>query len=348
MIRREKKVIITFDYELFLGNDSGELFTSLINPTDKILDKLKKNEAKALFFIDTPFLLYLKKEYPESYEIVKNQIFDILKQGSYIGLHIHPQWIDAQKLSENRWTFKTFEHYRFHSLSDIERDTLFSDCYNELDSILKKASFNNINQKEICHYRAGGWSIQPFAIFKKYFEQYNLVYDFSVKTASKIEELPYHYYNYENVTMKKDFWMFNDDPCTADNKGIFNEYPLTAVKFNKYIYWKIKRFFDKKCKIKNKIYGDGIGLSKSIDKNKNEPSDKKRKTMLNRIKNKFCKKTVHLIFENYNSKIFKFILKFIFLKKDVAVVIGHPKTFTDLSLDNLSYTIKKYKTYIPQ
>ena len=348
MIRKEKKVIITFDYELFLGKDSGELFTSLIKPTDKILEKLKENNAKALFFIDTPFFIFLKRNNAECYDIVKKQLLNILKQGSYLGLHIHPQWVNAEELSDKRWTFTTFKHYRFHSLDKAEQENMFCDCYNELRNILKEAMLEGkIDQKNIYHFRAGGWSLQPFSVFNTLFDRYNLEYDFSVKPYAKIEKLPYHYYNYESVTTSNDSYKFIDDPCIVDNTGKYKEYPLSAVKVNKYAYWKIKKYIDRKYLNKNKIFGDGVGLSKSLDLNDNEKIDKKRKKIFERIMNKFHKKILYLVFENYNTVIFRIILRLVFCNKKIGVVVGHPKTFSELSLNNLIYTIQKYKTYIP-
>ena len=74
----KKKTILTFDYELSLGNDSGTIEKCMIEPTYKILEILKRNNSKALFFIDSTFLVVLKQDYYEGYLKVKNQILDTL------------------------------------------------------------------------------------------------------------------------------------------------------------------------------------------------------------------------------------------------------------------------------
>ncbi len=53
----KKLLLITFDYELFLGEKSGTVQQCLIDPTDKLLDLLGKYAFKALFFIDTVYIL---------------------------------------------------------------------------------------------------------------------------------------------------------------------------------------------------------------------------------------------------------------------------------------------------
>jgi len=348
LIRKEKKVIITLDYELFLGKDSGNLYTSLINPTEKILEKLNNYNESAIFFIDVPFVIYLKDSYPEEYQIVKKQLIGILRQGSYLGLHIHSQWLDAAGLSKNRWTFKTFDHYRFHSLSKDKQADLFTNCYNVLAEILKEALLlYNCDQKKIIHFRAGGWSIQPFSIFKGFFEKYGIVHDFSVKPAVKMEMLPYHYFDFENVSIKKSSWSFFDDPCTSKDSGSFIEYPVTTLKLNSFLYTRIKRLIVKIFPEDGSPYGDGLGLSQSLDVYQKQVKNKNR-SLFKRIGRVLNTTPVPLVFENYVFVLFKYLLKIIYLNKDLAVIVGHPKSFSDLSIKNLDYLLRKFKTYIPK
>jgi peptidoglycan/xylan/chitin deacetylase (PgdA/CDA1 family) len=60
-MREKRTVLITFDYELFLGEQSGIVHQCLIEPTNKLLDCLNKYAFKAVFFIDTVYLLRLKE-----------------------------------------------------------------------------------------------------------------------------------------------------------------------------------------------------------------------------------------------------------------------------------------------
>ena len=54
---KAKLLLITFDYELFLGEQSGAVTQCLINPTDRLLASLNSYGLKALFFIDTVFYI---------------------------------------------------------------------------------------------------------------------------------------------------------------------------------------------------------------------------------------------------------------------------------------------------
>jgi hypothetical protein len=55
----KKNSIITFYYEVFLGHKTGTIETCVIKPTQLILEILHGNNAKAIFFVDATWLLFL-------------------------------------------------------------------------------------------------------------------------------------------------------------------------------------------------------------------------------------------------------------------------------------------------
>ena len=91
----DKNVIITFDYELSLGNKSGSVKKCMLEPTNLILGVLKNHNAKAIFFIDTPYLKRLE-EISTKFDqakgdliAIENQIIQIADEGHYVFHHIH-------------------------------------------------------------------------------------------------------------------------------------------------------------------------------------------------------------------------------------------------------------------
>jgi len=249
----KKKIIFTFDYELYLGKDSGTIEKCMLEPTDNILKIFKKYDAKGLFFVDATFLTVLKKDYFEGYQKVKNQILNILKSGSYIGLHIHPHWIDSYMISENRWSFKSYDNFRIHNLSNEQILKIIRDSFNELDIICKEFD----KDYNIDSFRAGGWCVQPFELLKEDLKSIGIKYDFSVLPGMKIDNLPKHYYNYKKAP-QKDFWKFEDDVLKEDKNGSFIEVPTTIVKMNILDVFKLKKA------IKGlKTIGDGKGADDS-------------------------------------------------------------------------------------
>src|ERR1700752_3016553 len=110
-----KKVLLTFDYELFLGKKSGSVENCLLLPTESILNILDKYKIPSVFFVDATYLLKLK-ELKDSYTNVASdyakivaQIRKMISGGHDVYLHLHPHWKDAQYLPEiNQWKLEEF------------------------------------------------------------------------------------------------------------------------------------------------------------------------------------------------------------------------------------------------
>ncbi len=171
----KKLLLITFDYELFLGEKSGTPKDCLIDPTDKLLACLEKYKFRAIFFVDTVYLLCLKKiaenqaKAKKDLAAIFSQLVQIVNSGHEIHPHIHPHWMDAQYDERlNEWSLKQKEHYTFASLTDVRRRELFDQSIQIIRSILDLAK----SGQSIDSYRAGGWSIEPFAHFRALFIHY--------------------------------------------------------------------------------------------------------------------------------------------------------------------------------
>ena len=100
-----KKIFLTFDYEVFLRR-SGSINKCILKPTSLIIDNLQRNNIKAVFFIDILQLYMLRKvNQIDDYDILKNNILELLKNGHQVELHVHPHWIDAIYDKENKVAF---------------------------------------------------------------------------------------------------------------------------------------------------------------------------------------------------------------------------------------------------
>ena len=78
-MKKVKTLLFTFDYELFLGKRSGNVIESVIEPTQEVLNILSEFSCKAIFFVDTTWLIKLKElsqQYPScknKYQLVSSQ-----------------------------------------------------------------------------------------------------------------------------------------------------------------------------------------------------------------------------------------------------------------------------------
>jgi hypothetical protein len=309
-----KKILFTFDYELFLGEKSGSVEKCLIEPTNILIQLFEKHKiCNAIFFVDTTYLMRLKNEgYKETnndFKIISEQLIKLINKGNFVFPHIHPHWIDAIYLKElNQWSLKNYSKYRFHNVNDETKDKLFKESIQILEEIVKQS-----NQKyPINSYRAGGWSIQPFDDFINSFKKYGISNDFSVLPGF-INLSDAQFFDFKNCPENK-YYQFNNDPCLEDKNGAFKEFSISSINLN-YLNKLLSKINDK-CiwKIGYRSFGNGL----SVNINQKE------------INNEYINNKEMLSFELLNLSKLKLYKKFI-INNDYIHFISHPKM---LSLNN--------------
>ena len=83
------RLIITFDYELFFGDEAGTVQNTLIKPTNSILAALGKSPA--VFFVDYLMLKYMIAENDitkAEAALIIEQLKEIVKRGHRIDSHV--------------------------------------------------------------------------------------------------------------------------------------------------------------------------------------------------------------------------------------------------------------------
>jgi|ERR1035437_806576 hypothetical protein len=313
-----KNVILTFDYEVFLGQETGTIENCVIKPTQLILEILQRNNATAIFFVDTTWLLFLQDNFPSDFQIISKQLRAIIKSGSSIELHLHPQWKSASRIGE-KIVFKSFNNYKLHSLSQEEILDLFRKSTELLESITL--------QKVRC-FRAGGFCIEPFSQIKVAFQTCGLKFDFSVVPGSYLIEGDVYDYDFSKVP-KLPFYYFQDEASKPEINGSFVEIPISTYNNNP-----IYRFVNKITLISNndKIFGDG----KSIQE--------KSSFFIRSLYRRLQFSTGGLSIDKTSNMFFKYLLKIHFRREDLIIIVSHPKALSEIALRNLSYVTKHYNT----
>lgn len=247
----KKNLLLTFDYELFLGKRSGTVHDCLIQPTYELTSILNKHGVKSIFFVDTTYLLTLEK-YAAGYkackndlEIVSEQLRELNRDGHDVFPHIHPHWLNAVYSPQiNQWQLNDTTLYRFHQLSPSQREEIFTGSLNLLQKILGKSN------RPIDGYRAGGWCVQPISDFIPHFRKYGIKYEFSVLPG---------YYQFTNAQYfdftaapHKDYYHFENDVTIEDKNGSFMEFTGSMITMTKPI-----RLIDKfTTKLRYKLLND--------------------------------------------------------------------------------------------
>jgi hypothetical protein len=234
-----KLLLITFDYELFLGERSGTVQNCLINPTNNLLACLDEHAFKAVFFIDTVYILRLMEMAADHHrakadlEAITNQLVQIVKKGHEVHPHIHPHWMDAiYDPKVNEWNLSEKRFYTFASISEENRAKLFGNTVAFIKSILELA--NRI--QPIDCYRAGGWSIQPFLNFKPFFIQHGIKNEWSI-IPGKYQFSDAHSFDFRKAPVQNPIYRFQEDPCLEDRDGQFQEMTISSLSLNRFEKW---------------------------------------------------------------------------------------------------------------
>lgn len=272
----KKKLLLTFDYELFLGERSGTPQDCLIAPTRHLLEIASRYPLKMVFFVDTLYLLRLNEQAAthgkcgEDFKLVTGQLKELAAAGHYLFPHLHAHWLDAVYIPEcNEWSLQNARYYRLHAVEQDLRRQLFRDSMALLEEIVRSAGASY----PIDAYRAGGWSIQPFDIFAPLFHEFGIRYEFSV-AARRWSFTQAHWFDFTAVQEAKGPYRYSDDVTKPDPGGEFTQFPISFVvtgKWSRRLDLLLRRTFYKRFL---KPYGKGgILNAKSLPHDRNRYPD---------------------------------------------------------------------------
>ncbi|MDH7461296.1 hypothetical protein QEG73_08395 [Chitinophagaceae bacterium 26-R-25] len=321
-------LLITFDYELFLGTNSGTPQKCMIEPTNAILNVLDTHACKAVFFVDTTYLYQLKKiieKYPKAladYNDIVNQLRVLVKKGHYIFPHLHPHWLDAvYNPVNNEWSLNNSRYYCFSSLDVAQQNILFQESMEIIRSITDCVS----DEYLIDGYRAGGWSIQPFPLFMQQFLKHGIVHEFSVRKEMYMKS-DAQCYDFRNAP-DKDIYRFHDNVVKEDVSGGFLQYTISAITLNKHQNWLSSKIDSLIYRLKIKNYGDGRGIATNVIESENRAEKNGGKQIMASIE--------EMNFVTYLG------LKKAMKNREYFHFISHPKMVTPLQLKLFARLLKK-------
>lgn len=324
---------ITFDYELFLGENYKNEEEVLIKPTEKISKMLSGLGISATFFADVCCPMRYrelgKDKFPEMFDA---QLQQLMQMGHDVQLHIHPNWLKASSVGEKVIFNKDF--YRIHNFANENDYSAIEDIVKEgcnyLDVVLKK-KFPNY---KCIAYRAGGYCLQPEQEISR------ILYDNGIRIDSSVCCGKSYigggmYYDYRKVNKTPNFY-FNHEIGLLEkckNKipnGIF-EIPVGSYKKNPF---KI---------IASKMNAPITTLSVNGCAMKLDVTIRPKNRLKQRIKNCFIESNM-LTLDSYNYKSMVYMVKHLLKdhnckKKDIYLtIIAHPKMQSDDHIENMKKT----------
>lgn len=327
---KKKRIILSYDYELFFGDRSGTVLKSIIEPTNKLMDVMEQNGFRGNFFVDYLMFRELEKLSDEraaaDLNLLKEQIRDMVRRGHRVELHLHPHWIDAKYNGDGTWNFDDFTHY---SLSSLDEETIVA-MFKEGTDYLNKLAAEVEPGYKIVAFRAGGWAVQPFDKLERAFIESGISIDSSASLGI-FNYLRDSYYDFREMPNKV-YYRFSNDVCIESGDGPFIEVPITSFKISFYfsLEQKLLRKFTNKQFLK---YTDGTH-------NRNESVVKNRLSIMKKIKQKLFSSQKGMMNFSY---IGGFSLYFLIRgsKDGLICFIDHPKDICDATLSGIS-KISKY------
>jgi hypothetical protein len=307
------KILLTFDYELFFGAESGTVEKCMLEPTNELLQIADGKNVRYTFFADVGYLIASENvaELTEERTKVIKQLLDVLARGHDIQLHIHPHWEKAH-YENGRWIMQAESHYR---LNNFELETA--------KEIVRryKAKLEGYIGREVQVFRAGGWCIQPFEQLAETFKEIGLIYDSSVIAGFRMVT---DQYAVDFSTIDSDAeYCFSKDVTAVDPDGFMTEFPITSIRYSPLFFWALY-LKGKLNKEEHGMIGDGTFISHG---------SKKWQQLLSYT-------TGHLSTDGYYAtKLDAGLESAIHLGLDKMIIIGHPK-------GNTKYSVRLLKEFI--
>lgn len=309
---------ITLDYELFLGTNSGTPENCLVRPMNELCKIADECNFKFVIFVDATYLLrlyQLKDNYDQvlkDYVLVSNHIKQLAEKGHDIQLHIHPQWAYSEwNEQEKQWNLDR-THYKLTDMPFDESVKLIKDSKSLLESIIGN---------RVTAYRAGGFCMDSFELYREVFLDLGLCIDSSV-ARQQVVKSQIHSYDYRHIPSSI-IYNFSKSNKTYCENGDFVELSISSISYKLPFF--LKKIRSQRNKYKPKVvYGDGRGILDNVN------------PLINKLKKLFGTTIQLASIDNVSSYLIESYYEAALKNGDDSLVfIGHPKNASDVSIDNL-------------
>jgi hypothetical protein len=231
------------DYEL-PGNGIGDIKKLMIDPTERLLKILNRNNIKMTVFFEIEEYLNFKKHRialtkTHGYDpvhMIESQVKRIVETNHEIGLHIHPQWIGAVfdgmqfKLNLKNSTLAAVYHH-YSQLEDYLHD--------RITKLYTLANKFNSNCK-ITSFRAGGLSIRPEKFTLEILSSLGINADSSVVKGLHRKDKNINI-DYRDAPSSYNYWQISNNVCQPDNGGRIIEFPIYSQMIPEYKKLRLNR-----------------------------------------------------------------------------------------------------------
>ena len=247
------KTLLTFDYEVYFGRRTGSVEKCLLEPTDALARVAAKHGAPLSFFVDTGYLLALRREMRSrtalrlAHDAICRQLNDLARKGHELQLHVHPHWEDA-RWENGEWKLD-LARYALHCFEPAQAGEIVKRYLDALRDLGGPSAGRA--------YRAGGWVIQPFEKLRPALAAAGVKIDSTVypggHRAGSVQ--PYDF----RAAPARSRWRFEHDPLVEDPKGTFLEVPIASRTLEPSFFWRLA-LAKKAGGRRHRAFGDGKAI----------------------------------------------------------------------------------------
>jgi hypothetical protein len=308
------RTLLTLDYEVYFGRNTGTVERSILEPTEALLTVARRHGAKMVFFVDAGFILKLRDEMHKSprlaadHDAICRQVEALARDGHEIQLHIHPHWEDSS-WGEDGWRIDV-SRFALQSFPEAQ----VQDIVRRYTTVLRELA----GPDAAFAYRAGGWVIQPFDRIRDALLANGVTIDSTV-FAGGYREGSVQPYDFRGAPAKSR-WCFDRDPLVEKKSGPFLEVPIASRRVRPDFFWRFaaaKKFGGDR----HRAFGDGRAIPM-------EGGD---------MLAKLLKPSTSVVsMDGYKSSFLAAAAAdYRARRMEDFVVIGHPKALTPYSLERL-------------
>jgi len=207
--------IFTLDYEIY-GNGTGTLRHLVYQPAERLRDIFRNWNARFVVFVEAAEFDKIEAYGADpAIDLVKRQIREFYRDGSEIGLHLHPQWCNA-RYDQGRWLLD-FAEYNLCTLPANRIAQIVERSLDYLRHVLDQPQFTPLS------FRAGNWLFQPTQTAAGILADKGIRIDSSVFKGGLQHN---HSLDYRRALRNGFHWRFKSDVNQPDPTGPCIELPI--------------------------------------------------------------------------------------------------------------------------
>lgn len=211
------EVTFTVDYEIY-GNGSGSLQELIYEPALKLKEIFDRWNAPLVVFVEAAELEKIESERTDpAIDLVIDQIRNFHDEGYEIGLHLHPQWYNAE-YKNGIWVLD-YSEYNLCVLPEKRMAEIVDRSIEFLRRVLDDDGFIPLS------FRAGNWLLQPTRIVSRVLAGSGIKIDSSVFKGGLQHK---NNLDYRPSLKNGYYWKFSKDVNIEDSEGTLLEVPIYA------------------------------------------------------------------------------------------------------------------------